>query len=131
MKTLVAYYSRTGNTKKVAEALAENLNADVESITSDTKDKGMGRLAMQAFLRVHAKIAQTMNDAASYDLVVVGSPVWAGKMSSPIRTYLAKNQRQVHQRRLLLHARKPRQRGRRKDAGKHGNAFRKKVGGYA
>jgi flavodoxin len=91
MKTLVAYYLRTGNTKKVAEALAENLNADVESITSDTKDKGMGRLAMQAFLRVHAKIAQTTNDAASYDLVVVGSPVWADKMSSPIRTYLAKN----------------------------------------
>ncbi|MGD0170602.1 MAG: flavodoxin [Halobacteriota archaeon] len=91
MKTLVAYYSRTGNTKRVAEALAETLNADIEAIVSDTKDKGMGRLAMQAFLRVHAKIAQTTNDPASYDLVVVGSPVWAGKMSSPIRTYLAQN----------------------------------------
>jgi len=91
MKTLVAYYSRTENTKRVAEALAENLNADVEAIMSDTKDKGMGRLAMQGFLRVHAKIAQTTKDAASYDVVVIGSPVWAGKMSSPIRTYLAKN----------------------------------------
>jgi flavodoxin len=91
MKTLVAYYSRTGNTKKVAEALAESLNADIEAIVSDTKAKGMGRLAMQAFLRVHAKIAQTTNNAASYDVVVIGSPVWAGKMSSPIRTYLAQN----------------------------------------
>jgi flavodoxin len=91
MKTLVAYYSRTGNTKRVAEALAENLNADNEAIVSDTKGKGMGRLAMQAFLRVRAKIAQTTNDAASYDMVVIGSPVWAGKMSSPIRTYLAQN----------------------------------------
>ena len=91
MKALVAYYSQTGNTKKVAEALAENLNADVEAIVSDTKGKGMGRLAMQAFLRVHAKIAPTTNDASSFDLVVVGSPVWAGKMSSPIRTYLAQN----------------------------------------
>ncbi len=66
---ILAYYSRTGNTKKVAEALAENLNADVEAITADTKDKGMGGLAKQAFLRVHAKIAQTMYDAASYDVV--------------------------------------------------------------
>jgi flavodoxin len=64
MKTLVAYYSRTGNTKRVAEALAENLNADIDAIVSDTKDKGMGRLTMQAFLRVRAKIAQTTNDAA-------------------------------------------------------------------
>jgi len=91
MKALVAYYSRTGNTKTVADALAENLNADIEAIESDTKDKGMGRLAMQAFTRAHAKIAPTTNDAASYDLVAVGSPVWAGRMSTPIRTYLAKN----------------------------------------
>jgi flavodoxin len=91
MKALVAYYSLTGNTKKVAEALAEALNADVEAIVSETKDKGMGRLAMQAFLRIHARIAQTTNDTASYDMVVVGSPVWARKMSSPIRTYLAQN----------------------------------------
>ncbi len=88
MKTL-AYYSRTGNTKKVAEALAENLNADVEAITADTKDKGMGRLAKQAFLRVHAKIAQTMHDAAFYDVVVVGSPV-TGRMSSRYERTLRK-----------------------------------------
>jgi len=91
MKTLVAYYSRTGNTKRVAEALAATLNADIEAIASDTKGTGMGRLAMQAFLRVRAKIAPTTNDAASYDMVVIGSPVWAGKMASPIRTYLAQN----------------------------------------
>jgi menaquinone-dependent protoporphyrinogen IX oxidase len=93
MKTLVAYDSRTGNTKRVAEALAENLNADIEAIVSDTKDKGTGRLAMQAFLRVRAKIAQTTKDAASYDVVVIGSPVCVGKMSSTIRTYLAKNKK--------------------------------------
>ena len=55
MKTLVAYYSRTENTKRVAEALTATLNADIEAIVSDTKEKGMGRLAMQAFLRVPRK----------------------------------------------------------------------------
>ncbi|MEI7827567.1 MAG: hypothetical protein WCI87_07235 [Euryarchaeota archaeon] len=97
-----------GNTKRVTEALAENLNTDVEEIVSDTKDEGVGRLAMQAFLRVHAKIAHTTKDATSYDVVVVGSYVWAGKMSSLIRTYTnEQKQKHVHQRRLLLHARKP------------------------
>ena len=50
MKTLVAYYSRTENTKRVAEALTATLNADIEAIVSDTKNKGKGRLAMQAVL---------------------------------------------------------------------------------
>ena len=93
MKTLVAYYSRTGNTERVAEALAKNLNADIGAIVSDTKGKGMGRLAMQAFMRTRAKITPTTKDAASYNLVIIGSPVWAGKMSSPIRAYLAQNKK--------------------------------------
>ena len=91
MKSLVAYYSRTGSTKTVAEAIAAALNADVEPITADTEGKGMGRLAMQAMFNVHAKIGQTSKDASSYDIVVVGTPVWASKMSPPVRTYLANN----------------------------------------
>jgi len=91
MKSLVAYYSRTGTTKTVAEAIVDALSADVEPIIADTEGKGMGRLAMQAVFNVHAKIGQTTKDASSYDVVIVGTPVWASKMSPPVRTYLAKN----------------------------------------
>jgi len=38
MKTLVAYYSRTGNTKKVAVEIAKNLKADIDEII-DKKDR--------------------------------------------------------------------------------------------
>jgi len=91
MKSLVAYYSRTGSTKTVAEAIANALNADVEPITADTEGKSMGRLAMQAMFNARAKIGQTSKDASLYDIVVVGTPVWASKMSTPVRTYLADN----------------------------------------
>jgi len=91
MKSLVAYYSRTGNTKTVAEAVADSLNADVEPISSDTAGKGMGRLVMQALFKVQARIGQTTKDPSLYDVVVVGTPVWAHTLSSPVRTYLAKN----------------------------------------
>ncbi|MEJ2126263.1 MAG: flavodoxin family protein [Candidatus Bathyarchaeota archaeon] len=33
MKALVVYYSKTGNTKYVAEKIAENLGAEISEIT--------------------------------------------------------------------------------------------------
>lgn len=92
MNSLVAYYSRTGTTRTVAEALADTLNADIEAITSTTTEgKGTGRLVLHTLLKTHAEISPTTKDPSSYDLVVIGTPVWAGNMSTPIRTYLEKN----------------------------------------
>jgi len=35
-----------------------------------------------------ASINQPKRDPASYDLLIVGTPVWGGKLSSPVRAYL-------------------------------------------
>ena len=37
MKTLVVYYSRTGNTKYVAEKIAENLGAEICEVVDKKK----------------------------------------------------------------------------------------------
>ena len=37
MKTIVVYYSRTGNTRKVAEELADTLKCDIEQIIDTQK----------------------------------------------------------------------------------------------
>jgi flavodoxin len=91
MKSLVAFYSLTGNTRIVAQALAGALGADTEELVSKTRGKGMGRLVLQTLLRTRARIGAIRNDAALYDLVVVGTPVWARNMSGPVRTYLEQN----------------------------------------
>jgi len=91
MKTLVAYYSRTGTTKKVAEALVEKLGAEIEEI-KDTVDRSgakgyllAGRDAMQKRLTV---IAPVKFNPADFELVIVGTPIWAWNLAAPVRTYL-------------------------------------------
>jgi len=97
-KILVVFYSRTGNTKKVAEEIAAELKCDIEEIL-DTKDRsGMsGYMASgkEAMKKQVAVIKEIKNNPANYDLVILGTPVWAGKMSSPVRTYVIQNKEKL------------------------------------
>jgi flavodoxin len=96
MKTLIVYYSRTGVTKKVAEILKARLanlthNCDLEEIT-DTKNRqgpiGYMLSGREAMKKITPVIKPLTKNVADYDLVIVGTPVWAFTMSSPIRTFL-------------------------------------------
>jgi len=94
MKTLIVYYSRTGTTKKVAEILSVKMKADLEEII-DTVDRSgaMGYLkaGRDATLKKLTKIRPVKRNLADYDLVVVGAPVWAWTMATPILTFLTEN----------------------------------------
>ncbi|MHC1604429.1 MAG: flavodoxin family protein [Candidatus Methanofastidiosia archaeon] len=94
MKTLVVYYSRTGHTKKVAEAISNFLDCDIEEIV-DTQNRsgplGYLRSGYQAMRKKLPTIEKIKKDPSQYDLVVIGTPIWAKTISSPIRTYLYQN----------------------------------------
>ena len=94
MKTLVVYYSRTGNTRFVAEEITAELGADIEEIVDLKSREGkMGWLSASrdATSNHQTKIAETTRNPADYDLIAVGTPVWAWSPSSAIRTYIAKH----------------------------------------
>ena len=94
MKTLVVYYTRTGNTKFIAETIAAELGADIEEVI-DLKNR-QGRLAFlpagkDATQGKETQIAETKRTPTGYDLVIIGQPVWAGSPTPAIRTYMNKN----------------------------------------
>jgi flavodoxin len=95
MKTLVAFYSRTGHTKKVAEAIAKELGADLEEIIDKTNRSGLWGWLMagrDAFRKRLTTIEKPKKDPAHYELVICGSPLWAFISSSPaIRSYVLEN----------------------------------------
>ncbi|MGD0803574.1 MAG: flavodoxin [Candidatus Bathyarchaeia archaeon] len=91
MKTLITYFSRTGTTKKLADELSTLLSADIEAITEAKSRAGpmgwltSGREAMSGATPV---IEALKMDPSYYDVVVIGTPIWAWNMASPIRSYL-------------------------------------------
>lgn len=90
-RILVVYYSRTGTTERIANEIAEALNCDIEKLYDLKKRNGiMGYIASgrDAVKRNLALINQIENDPTEYDLVIIGSPVWASTMSSAARTYI-------------------------------------------
>jgi flavodoxin len=93
-RVLIAFYSRSGTTRKIAEALAAQLECDVDEIVaseSHTGFIGILRSLVSAMRHRPAQIAAASRDPSSYDLVVIGTPVWAWSVSSPVRAYLMQN----------------------------------------
>jgi len=94
MRSLVVYYTRTGNTKKVAEMLQAKLEGDIEEIVDTKKRAGiLGWLGAgkDGAKGIETTIREIKNDPGEYDLVVIGTPVWAGGMAAAIRTYITQN----------------------------------------
>ena len=91
-KILVAFYSRSGKTKKVAETISDILKCDIEEIF-DTKDRGgvtgFLRAGNEAVTKRFTVIKELKKNPSLYDLVIIGTPIWAGNVSVPIRTYLS------------------------------------------
>jgi len=97
-RTLVVFYSRSGTTRRIAQALAEALKCDLEEITEPrprTGFLGYIRSLLEARRKRPSIIAPKIYDVSSYDLVVIGTPVWAWSVSSPVLAYLIATARQL------------------------------------
>ena len=90
MKRLVTYYSRTGTTKRIGEEIATALGADLDEILDQKSRKGIigwlraGRDS-QTYKMTEIKVQKNPND---YDMIIIGTPIWANNLTPPVRTYL-------------------------------------------
>lgn len=92
---LCIYYSRTGNTKKAMEEIAQALDAELVEITDGVDRGGTSgwlRSGLDAMRRTTEPLKpfETARPLHEYRLVIVGTPVWAGRCSSVARSFLRK-----------------------------------------
>lgn len=101
-KTLVVYYSASGNTERVAKATAEAAGADlfeivpVEPYTSDdlnwtNDDSRVSREHDDESLRDVELVSTEVENWDSYDTVLIGYPIWWGIAAWPTDGFVKAN----------------------------------------
>nr|WP_175948313.1 flavodoxin [Burkholderia pyrrocinia] len=93
-RILVVFYSRSETTAVVARQLAAELDADCERLQETDNRRRSGAIGYLCSLAdvVHHRVADlrpTPCQPSAYDIVVIGTPVWAGRASTPVSTWLA------------------------------------------
>ncbi len=92
MKTCIAYYSKTGNTKMAALYLAEKIDAKVIKLDDKTNYGGIiGFIkgGMNASKAKKAELDSSLYDEIStFDRIILATPVWAGKTTPAINSVL-------------------------------------------
>lgn len=99
LKILIVFYSRTGNTRKVAEDISRLFmetsgnHVDIEEL-EETKDRsgisGYALAGRDAATKRSAILKPLKFNASDYDLVLIGGPVWAWTICPAVRTYCLK-----------------------------------------
>lgn len=92
-KILVAYYSYSGNTKDVAEAIQKKTGGDLFEIKTEgnypEEYRPMTEQAKQEIQDGYRpKLTTTVADMAQYDIVFIGSPNWWGTITPQVSSFL-------------------------------------------
>jgi len=89
-RKLVAFYSLTGHTRQLAQDIARTCGAQLEEIREPRLRRGFTgelRSLTDSMLRRTPAIRAPEHDPAQFELLMLGGPVWAGRVASPVRTY--------------------------------------------
>lgn len=94
MKTIFIYYSLSGNGDKVSDYLKTH-NIDIRKV--NPKKSLPNNMALRiltggflAGINYQEELVNFDSDISQYDHVIIGSPIWNGRLSTPINTVLNK-----------------------------------------
>jgi len=92
MRSRIVFYSRTGTTRLLADAISARLVAEEAEITCPRYGAGIGgwlRAGRDSLRAARPEIAVELTDEVP-DCLVIGGPVWAGTIAAPVRSYIAR-----------------------------------------
>ena len=96
MKTILVYYSMSGNAEWAARRIAQRLGAELLRLTPEKAYPSSGIRKFfwggkSAVMSETPPLRPYTFDGGAYDCVIIGFPVWAGNVTPPIRTFIKEN----------------------------------------
>lgn len=92
-KILVAYYSYSGNTQKVANTIHEKVGGDIFEIkTEGNYPEDYKEMVQQAKKEIQdgfrPKLTTKVENISQYDIIFIGSPNWWGTITPQVSSFL-------------------------------------------
>ncbi len=87
MKTLIVYYSFSGNNEFLARELQKRLDCDLHQIVELKQRKSIDILFDLIFKR-KPKIEKSKFDLQQYDRTILIAPIWASKIATPLISFI-------------------------------------------
>lgn len=89
MKTLIVYYSFSGNNELLAKELQDWLECDIYQI-AEKRRRSKWSIFLDVFFKRTPKIEALPFDLKTYSQVIFIAPIWIGQIASPLATFLRK-----------------------------------------
>ncbi|MGL6197012.1 MAG: flavodoxin [Thermoguttaceae bacterium] len=95
-RILTLYFSHSGNTKRVAEAIQKQVGGDIfELKTVESYPANYDTVVYQAKKELAENFRPKLREIAinlnNYDMILIGSPVWWYTIAPPIMTFLSQH----------------------------------------
>lgn len=92
---LVIYYSRNGHTESMAREIARKYQADIVKISSEIYPQDLNGLQKALLDANHKKMIVHVTpetvDLSHYQVIFLGSPIWAKRPAPPLWTFATRN----------------------------------------
>jgi flavodoxin len=93
---LVAYFSRSGNTRRIAYLIHQQVGGTLHEIQPeepypDSYNATVDQAKKEIQAGYRPALRSTLDDIESYDTVFVGSPNWWNTIAPPVATFLSEN----------------------------------------
>lgn len=93
MKTLIAFYSHSGQTKSIAKIIAEKLGADIYEIVPARKYnadmwKAWDEAKIERQENNYPELKGELADISAYDTILLGTGIWGHTMANPVTSFI-------------------------------------------
>ncbi len=94
MKTLIVYFTFSGNNELFAKDIAKDLGATIVQIT-EPKKRGMFRIILDMLFNRFPRINDLSISWQQYDHIFLMAPIWNYQIAHPMKSFIRKNKEYI------------------------------------